>query len=422
LELSDEDPTVQEKLVKSVEDFKDHPALFCWEGPDETLWGVYWDYRGWFFEDQPAMLREMIDKAAAEGNPNAAKYESLLSKAADYTDRAMLKELIGIANDPKASDAAKHDRMLAKAVDYANRAMLKESEELYAALWRELGKENPRPKPLWQLIRERSEGLVRGWKCVREHDAAHFCWQNHAPCNAIADLRLYNQGVDVAGCDIYPAPPYSGVRHGDLLPTMELTAVGAATDLMREAAPGKSCWMGLQGFGWFDLGPNPKEPTDKVRGRRPNWQETRFMAYDALLHHANGLLYWGTRYIERESQLWNEVLKIGKELRALEPAIVATESPVHPVVAAETNWTTFKGGDPKLMLRQVGDDWVLIAVNEWRTSVAFEVQNLPKTLDGKTLYRLYFDEEHVVKNSCFRDGILGHDVHVYATSRRFEAK
>ena len=113
---------------------------------------------------------------------------------------------------------------------------------------------------------------------------------------------------------------------------------------------------------------------------------------------------------------------MGKELRALEPALVAPEAVAKPVVVAETNWTTFVGGDPKLLLRQVGNDWVLIAVNEWRTGVAFEIRDLPAELNGKTLYRLYSDEEHVVQNGGFRDGILGHDAQVYATSRRFEAK
>lgn len=92
------------------------------------------------------------------------------------------------------------------------------------------------------------------------------------------------------------------------------------------------------------------------------------------------------------------------------------------MVVGEPNYTTYDGGDPKLMLRRVGDDWVLIAVNEWRTGVAFDVTKLPKELNGKTLYRLYTKEEHKVKDGGFHDGIGGNDVHVYATSRRFEAK
>jgi hypothetical protein len=74
------------------------------------------------------------------------------------------------------------------------------------------------------------------------------------------------------------------------------------------------------------------------------------------------------------------------------------------------------------MLRQVGEDWVLIAVNEWRTGVAFDIHDLPEALNGKTLYRLYSSEERTIQNGGFHDGISGYGVNVYATSRRFEAK
>ena len=246
-------------------------------------------------------------------------------------------------------------------------------------------------------------------------------WQNHAPGNTVADLRHYNRAVHAAGCDIYPAPFNTGVRGGTSLPNVDLTCVGDFTEHMRAGAPGKACWMVLQGFGWTDL----KErfnPTDPVNGRRPTYSETRFMAYEALLHGANAILYWGTHAIEKDSALWNDILKVCRELRALEPAIVGIRPPTQPVVLAETNYTGFNEGDPKLVLRQTGDDWVLIAVNEWRVGIAYEVRGLPLALNGKTVYRLNSDEEHVVENGGFRDGILPQAVHVYATSRRFEVK
>ena len=400
--LSEGDAAGREKLLKTIDEFKNHPSLLAWEGPDEKLWFVFGMHRDWFLREigssgakgQPLVLKELIDNAAAAGKPNAAKCA----------------------------------KMLAEAVDHAERAMWKESEDRFAEVWKELGEKNPHPD--WVMTKDieqipvTAEQFVRGWKCVREHDPNHVFWQNHAPCNAPLHLQAHNQGVDAAGCDIYPAPNYSGVRHPDLVSTMELTSVGAVTDVMRAGAPGKSCWMVLQGFGWHDLGKDSdvKEPTDPIRGRRPDWQETRFMAYDALLHGANAVLYWGTFLIEKDSALWKDILRLGKELRAVEPAIVAPESAAKPKVVGEPNYTTYSGGDPKLMLRQVGDDWVLIAVNEWRTGVAFDLQDLPKALEGKKLYRLYSNEERTVRNGGFHDGIRGHDAQVYATSRRFEAK
>jgi hypothetical protein len=390
------DEAARQKLIKVVEEFKDHPALLAWEAPDEALWRVYWDNHDWFFQDQPAQLKKLIETAVAEGNPHAAKYGRLVDQAVDYTQRQMWKE----------------------------------AEDLYATLWQELGATNPNPTMTMtasiQRVPKLAKDFARGWEIVREHDPKHPRWYNHAPCNSTRDRALHSEGTDAVGCDIYPAPPYSGVRGGDMLPTMELTAVGAAADLMQASAPGKSCWMVLQGFGFHDLrdkmGPNPKEPIDPIRGRRPNRQETRFMAYDALLHGADAILYWGTYLVEKDSQLWKDVMTMGRELRALEPALVAPEAAVQPTVVAETNYSTFTAGDPKLMVRQVDDDWVLIAVNEWRNGLAFEIRELPQELEGKTLYRLDSDEQHVVQDGKFRDGMLGHDVHVYATSRRFEAK
>ena len=146
------------------------------------------------------------------------------------------------------------------------------------------------------------------------------------------------------------------------------------------------------------------------------------MAYDALLHGANAILYWGTAYIEKDSQLWRDILSVAKELRALEPGIVGVKPSAEPAVVAETNWAAFDGGDPKLILRQAGDNWVLIAINEAHVGVAFDVRALPAELNGRTLYRLHSDEEHVVKDGGFHDGIHAQDVQVYATSRAFEGK
>jgi len=75
-----------------------------------------------------------------------------------------------------------------------------------------------------------------------------------------------------------------------------------------------------------------------------------------------------------------------------------------------------------VMLRKTDKDWVLIAVNEHSHGIAFTVSRLPKEIEGKTLYRLYSEESHIVRKGIIRDGIRGFGVHVYATSRRFEVE
>jgi hypothetical protein len=233
-------------------------------------------------------------------------------------------------------------------------------------------------------------------------------------------MRFHNRAVDAAGCDIYPVPFNYGVGHSDLT-DMNLTSVGAYTDRMRAAAPGKAVWMVLQGFGWRDLDKG-QQPADPHRGRRPQLHEIRFMAYNAMLHGAGAILYWGTAYIEKDSPLWADLMRVGREIRALEPGIVGQRPERAPVAAARETFASIDGQGPRLMLRKAEDDWVLIAANECIAGVAFDITGLPPELNGKTLHRLYSDESHQVVDGRFTDGIVAQGVHVYATSRRFEEK
>jgi hypothetical protein len=234
-------------------------------------------------------------------------------------------------------------------------------------------------------------------------------------------MTKYNQPIDAVGCDIYPVPFSPTTGHSDLKDT-NLSSVGAYTDRMREAAPGKSIWMVLQGFGWRDLSEEGKEDTDPRKGRRPGFSETRFMAYDAIVHGANALLYWGTHSIEKDSVLWQDLMKIAQELRALEPGIVRERPGSAPISTADETYGSIDGQGPRLMLRKTGRDWILIAANDHSQGISFTVSKLPQELEGKTLYRLYSDEKHEIRSGAFHDGIRGFGVHVYATNRRFEAE
>jgi hypothetical protein len=196
--------------------------------------------------------------------------------------------------------------------------------------------------------------------------------------------------------------------------------------------------MVLQGFGWRDFveekwHTNP----DQTLGRRPNLRETRFMAYDAIVHGANGIIYYGSDFLEggvhrggyfkgaplgnREvPQLWKDMMTVGRELRALEPAILADAPPIQPKATSEETMGPLDGRGPALMLRHVGQDWVLIVANETNWTEAFSVSDLPAELEGRVLHRLYSDDTVTVRDGRFRDGIVGWGVQVYATSRQFE--
>jgi hypothetical protein len=119
-------------------------------------------------------------------------------------------------------------------------------------------------------------------------------------------------------------------------------------------------------------------------------------------------------------RLWYDLLRLARELRALEPALVAAPLKTPQLQQAET-YGSIDGRGIVTTVRRVGDDFVLLVVNETENGLAFSLNQLPAKLNGRTLYRLYSTEVHPITGSRLADGIRPHDVHVYATSRRFES-
>ena len=93
-----------------------------------------------------------------------------------------------------------------------------------------------------------------------------------------------------------------------------------------------------------------------------------------------------------------------------------------PSVTTGNTHSSVDGPELQLMLRKVDNDWVLIITNTAIHGMPFTISNLPKSINGKRFYHLYSDEYYDIKNSMFSSGIAGFGVHIYATSRKFEAK
>lgn len=387
-------PEQQKQLADQIRSLKDHPALLIWELPDEILWNIWHCHSPWADAEQAAAMRKHIDEAASASPEKKALLHAMVNRAGDYHGRALYEE----------------------------------SEAIFAQLRTELNVKDSHPQSKFSQWPEQSKKLAEAvaddCRMIREIDPRHPIWQNHAPRNGLADLLMFNQPVDAVGCDIYPVPVGGG--HSDLR-DLNLSCVGEFTDRMQAGGPGKSgephksVWMVLQGFGWRDIQPGTKKSPDPNAGRRPTMHETRFMAYDAVVHGSGAVLYWGTFSIEKDSRLWKDMMVVARELRALEAGIVGTPPQHEPRATAKPCRNSIDPADgPRLMLRKAGDDLVLIAVNERNAAVPFAVEDLPKELEGKTLYRLECDESHVVKDGRFDDGIVPFGVHVYSTSRRFK--
>jgi hypothetical protein len=390
LDLSADEANRRQQLTETVQRVGNHPALLVWEGPDEILWNNWWITMEKIRPEIEAM------RTKAQGN---AELETMSRRARELFERGLYAEF----------------------------------EKARAEFWLKAGQPSPNPgvriDDAALRVRKSGEGITAGIQTVRALDARHVIWLNHAPRNSLDDLRLYNRAADMVGCDIYPAPANLAVGHSDLL-DMSLTSVGAYTRRMQQAAPGKACAMVLQGFGWRDLQQTAKESEIAVGiGRRPTWAESRFMAYDAIIHGVNAILYWGTAYmkpveddgtaVSGRPRLWQDLLRVARELRALEPALVAPPLK-SPKVRQAATYGSIDGTGILCSLRKVDDDFVLLVVNETGDGLEFSLESLPIKLNGRILHRLYSSEEDKIEGRRLGDGIKPREVHVYATSRRFE--
>ncbi len=340
IDLSVDRAEREKKLKELADTFAPHPALLAWEVPDEALWNCWYGPMKWRSTDEPPLQKEAIE-------------------ALDDKDLA-----------ERLRERREEATVLFKRGEFAA------SERLADDIWKQLGTPSPSPNLVIASAAKAADtmcaGMLEGYKALKGLDPNHPVWMNHAPRNEISQLAAFDKAADVVGCDIYPIPEHL-VGHSDLRDLSEVS-VGAYTDRMQQAAPGKPVWMVLQGFGWADLDKNPTL-VDRDKKRRPTVQETRFMAYDAIAHGARGILYWGTAYIEKDSDLWHDLLKVVRELADRAPTWSAPDAKVQPKVRVAPMGRSGEYGVKALAKNVDGATWILV-VNECADPVQYALQGL----------------------------------------------
>jgi hypothetical protein len=156
---------------------------------------------------------------------------------------------------------------------------------------------------------------------LKQLDPGRLVYLNHAPTNLVSTLKAYNPGGDILATDIYPVIPH-GIRElyglwptgrqGDLADT-HVSQVGRYADKLREVAgPSRARFMVLQGFAWENLREKDRDP---VMVLYPSQAQLRFMAWQAVVHGVNGILWWGLSYNPDDSPVWSDLLTVTKEMR-----------------------------------------------------------------------------------------------------------
>ena len=276
-------------------------------------------------------------------------------------------------------------------------------------------------EPAWTYMkadqRVPAAHLAAGYQALKRLDAGHPVWLNHAPANLVETMREYNGATDIIACDIYPVivpglrPMYAlweDGYQGDLLNTYISQGGEYAEKMKKVAGPSKPVWMVLQGFAWAMLQKEEERQTDKIR--YPTRDEARFMAYDAIIHGAKGILYWGVSYTPQPSQFWSDLTSVTKELGELHDVLAAPPVDLKIGIRYHELGHSVDAG-VAILAKAFGDEIYLLTANDDRNPVKVTF-TLPQQYDG-TADVIGENRRVPVEAGSFTDSYKPFEVHNY---------
>jgi hypothetical protein len=140
--------------------------------------------------------------------------------------------------------------------------------------------------------------------------------------------------------------------------------------------------------------------TDGGIWSQPLPHEVRFMAFNALVHRANGICYFS--YWPRAPHTWAAVTTINRDIRRIVPWLV---NPGEEVKAEVDNAAV------EVRARKVGDGWIVIATNTEPkpATVALKVEGL----GDASLALPYENRVARTKGGTWRENFDAHEAKVY---------
>jgi hypothetical protein len=254
--------------------------------------------------------------------------------------------------------------------------------------------------------------LQRGYNVIKQEDTNHPIVQTHAPRGTLQDLQPYNVAADILALDIYPVGYPPGAN--SLLTNKEISMVGDWTDFLGQVANGqKETWM-IEQIAWSGVTPPAKTL------RFPTFQQERFMAYEAIIRGARGLMFFGANIAgtltPQDAALgwnwtfWNDVLKpVVRQLgdnSLLADALVITNSGLPITMSA----TTFP--DVEFCVREVPPYLYIIASKREGATIQATFNGLPT---WATTGELLYESPRIVTvaGGQFTDWFGPFEVHAY---------
>ena len=255
-------------------------------------------------------------------------------------------------------------------------------------------------EPIWSG--SNIEKIEENYNKIKQYDPYRPIWMNFAPAHRsddlqeyINDVREYSQYADIISVDVYPVgATCQEDNQYCIIDTVGLNSIGAFVDLYLNEilydSPNKPFWMILQG--------NSIDPNF-------NYQQIRFMSYQAIIHGATGVFYY---QIEDDLQIMIAIELVTRQLSDLKN--ILTINPTQRQINTNDGIEYIELNDYQYIYI------IAINTNEETTQKIFST-----TYNGN-IEVLYEDRNIVTENGEFLDAFEPYDVNIYRYSKnlRFE--
>ncbi|MBI3408205.1 MAG: hypothetical protein HY040_07600 [Planctomycetes bacterium] len=274
------------------------------------------------------------------------------------------------------------------------------------------------------------EGARKGYKLVKREDPHHPLLVVEWP-GATDRFELWKGIGDIFATDLYPIPRE---RQYGRLPNHDITQMRDYLEALSKAHKDRPRLLVLQAWAWEPL-------KDGERGY-PTPVESRFMAYQAVIHGAKGLHYYGQVHCSRPNsaaglsseakdakvrqmefekcqqlnrRFWEQHKPVFKEL-AQAGAIFALRD-----AKPEERMTLLQQvpeGPIRIecLTKQADKSFYVLAVNAALKHHAVKFQLPMSARNISELHVLFENRKIRVKDGVFTDQFRGYERHVYATS------
>lgn len=250
------------------------------------------------------------------------------------------------------------------------------------------------------------EKIVESSALVHQLDPYHPIFYNESPTGSVETQHAYSSWCDVIGRDVYPVPNTPETRHGDLPMELKLSSVGAHTDICRRSVYGrKPVWMILQAFAWHHIyGDAPLKTVEELKElpiAYPTYEESRFMAYNAITHGATGLMWHYLGYtVHVPEAFWCGLRNVLQELNYLQDVLVE-RAIVNPAMRCDAPQV-------RLMAKQCQEGNCYFIVNESDCEVQADFTGFPE----KSLNTIFNDTPMTLVNGAFSLSMKPYEVRV----------